>query len=104
MDGGDVAFTAEGKVWSAWRRDTQVILAAPGGKETVAGPGKDPAMVLTERGPALAWSDHGIHVRVPGSAKAELVDPAGAFPRLAAGGHVYAAWESGSGIRIARID
>ncbi|HUQ90157.1 MAG TPA: sialidase family protein [Bryobacteraceae bacterium] len=104
MDGGDLTFTPEGKLWSAWRRDDRIVLAAPDGKEKIQGGGKDPAMALGKKGPVVAWTDHGLQLLAPGETSPRLLDPAGAFANLAAGSHVYGAWESGKSIRIARLD
>lgn len=102
MDGGDLGFDASGAVWSAFRRENNVILASPTAKESDLGKGKDPALAIGHKGPYVAWSDGGIQLHKPG--ESVVLDPAGAFVHLVSGDHVYAAWESGKQIRIARVD
>lgn len=103
MDGGDVALTAGGDSWTAFRRDTSIVLAAPDGKEKLLGSGKDPAMALGRKGAAVAWSEKGIRLMQPPYAKPVLLDPAGAFAHMIGGTEIVVAWETASGIRVTRI-
>jgi len=103
MDGGDVAMGPGGKIWSAWRRDGSVFVAAPNGTEKLIAKGKDPAFALGKRGPVVAWTDGGVRVFTAGASEPELLDAAGAFVHLAGDSEVFAAWESGAGIKVSRI-
>jgi hypothetical protein len=103
MDGGDIAFNAHGKVWSAWRRDGSVFVASPDGKEKLAGPGKDPAFAVSGSKPVVAWTEKGVRLLSPDATEPVVLDPAGAFVHLAGSSQIYAAWESGNGIKVARV-
>ncbi|MCX6599337.1 MAG: sialidase family protein [Acidobacteria bacterium] len=100
MDGGGLA-VADGKVTSAWRRDSDVFLSAAGEPDQKVGTGKDVALALTRQGPVVAWTaDGGIQARLPGAvAPVELAKP-GAFVNLLTlpDGTVLAAWETGASI------
>jgi hypothetical protein len=107
MDGG--GFVVEnGKVTSAWRRESDIYLAEPGGAEKLLGPGKDVALVKTGRGAYVAWTskEGGIVARTPKAAETQVIAPAGGFVSLAAlpGGAVLAAWESQGAIHTKRIE
>lgn len=102
MDGGGITIARDGKVWSAFRRENTVILAQATEKEL--GSGKDPAIAAGKKGVAVAWTEGGIRVLVPGKDEPETLDAAGAFAHLAGADHIYAAWESGHTIKVARID
>lgn len=104
MDGGDVALGADGKSWTAFRRDTSIILATPNGAETVLGKGKDPAMALGRKGAVAAWTDKGIRLIQPPYKDAVLLDPEGSFAHMIGGGNIVLAWETASGIKLTRIE
>ncbi len=103
MDGGDVALTGSGGSWTAFRRDTSIILAAPDGAETQLGTGKDPAMALGAKGAVIAWTNAGIRIAHAPYREPVLLDPAGSYPHVVGGPDVVVAWESASGIKVARI-
>lgn len=103
MDGGDVALTASGDSWTAFRRDTSIVLAGPDGKEKVLGSGKDPAMALGGKGAAVAWTERGIRLMQPPYAEPVLLDPAGSFAHMIGGPDIVVAWETASGIKVTRI-
>lgn len=103
MDGGGLALDNDGKLWSAWRREDRVIVFSPKGEERVLGPGKDPSIAAGAKQVAVAWTDHGVKY-VLGNGDVKVLDEAGSFVSLTGGAHIYAAWESGAGIKVARID
>lgn len=103
MDGGDIAFGPGGRIWSAWRRDGSVFVAAPNGTEKLIGKGKDPSFALGSNGPVVAWTESGVRVLSSGAAEPQVLDPSGAFVHLAGESQVFAAWESGTGIKVVRI-
>ena len=96
MDGGGVAVTPQGKVFTVWRRVNDVYLAPRGGAETLVHEGKDPSIVANAEGVYIAWtSPEGVFVRVPGKTEPVTLDAAGGFVQLVAVPHgpVIAAWE-----------
>jgi hypothetical protein len=103
MDGGDVALTADGSSWTAFRRDTSIVLAAPDGKEKLLGNGKDPAMALGRKGAVVAWTEKGVRMMQPPYTEPVLLDPAGSFAHMIGGPDVIVAWETASGIKVTRI-
>ncbi len=104
MDGGDLAIV-DGKVWSAWRRENKVILAAPDGKETVLGEGKDPAIAAAGGRVAVVWTGTGGKLWISDGVKPPAVlDEAGAFVHLTGGKQAYAAWESGHAFKVTRLE
>ncbi|MBL8230596.1 MAG: exo-alpha-sialidase [Bryobacterales bacterium] len=104
MDGGGLAADTNGQLWSAWRRENNVILAGPDGKEHDLGKGKDPAIARLRDGVVVAWTLDGVRIVRKGSPP-EVLDAAGAYVDLAAGrDFVIAAWESGKTIQIARVE
>lgn len=105
MDGGGLAADTNGKLWSAWRRENNVILAGPDGNERDLGKGKDPAIARLRDGVVVAWTLDGIRIVRREGSPAEVLDAAGAYVDLAAGSnYVIAAWESGKTIQIARVE
>lgn len=103
MDGGDVALSANGDTWTAFRRDTSIVLAAPGGTEKLLGNGKDPAMALGRKGAAVAWTEKGIRIAQAPYHEATLLDPAGSFAHMIGGPDLVVAWETASGIKVTRL-
>jgi hypothetical protein len=96
MDGGGLAFTPEGKIVTAWRRENKVYLAPAGGAETLVHEGKNPAITSGSEGIYVAWSaPDGVFARVPGKNGPVQLDTAGAFVQLVAIPHgpVLATWE-----------
>ena len=107
MDGGGLAIEEDGKVISAWRRETDIYLAE-GATERRIGPGKDVALALTTKHETyLAWTrDGGIEALTPKSAQPVAVAKEGGFVTLLAlpGGVVLAAWETHESIECKRLD
>jgi hypothetical protein len=102
MDGGSLAFDAVGRPFTAWRRESQVYAAGSDGKEELVGQGKDPAVAIGRNGPYIVWlQGPELKLRRP-RREPETLDPAGAWPSLAAlpDGQVVAAWESAGSIRL----
>jgi photosystem II stability/assembly factor-like uncharacterized protein len=96
MDGGGLAFTPDGKIVSAWRRGSDIFVAAQSGEETWIHEGKNPAIASNSEGLYVAWtSPEGVFARVPGKSEPVKLDDAGAFVQLVAVPHgpVLAAWE-----------
>lgn len=103
MDGGDVGIASDGALWSAFRRETSIVLAAPDGAEKVVGKGKDPAMVLSPRGAAVAWTEGGLRLLLPSYKAPVTLDAAGSYAHMIGGPDVVVAWETASGIKVTRI-
>ena len=96
MDGGGVA--PDGT--TAWRRESTVFLVRPGEPEQALGPGKDPAIAS---GPYVVWSNgKQLEVYTPNQKRVLAEDAA--YPSLAGGDSVYAAWESGGAIAVERLN
>ncbi len=105
MDGGGLALP-EGRIASAWRREKDVYLAAPGEPEVKLGAGQDIALAANAQGLWAVWSTpQGIAARIPGQDTPRQLSPAGAFPSIvrAPDGAIVAAWEENGAIRIARL-
>ena len=99
MDGGAFAVDPDGKVSSAWRRDSSVYLTERGAPEKMLGLGKDVAMVRNKRGSFVAWTkDTQVLVLTPEGAQPAVLGTGGFVNLVAlrAGGaqSVLAAWES----------
>ena len=103
MDGGGIAITQNG-VMTAWRRDREIFLAAPGAKEVGIGEGVDVAMsAAAVGGVAAVWSTPaGIRAVLPGKASVVEVSMKGAFPAIVAmpNGRVIVAWEEDGTVRL----
>ncbi len=101
MDGGGQAVN-DGKLTSAWRRDSDVFLSADGEPDRKVGTGRVVAQALTRQGrPVVEWTtDGGIQARLPRTAAAiELAKPGGFVNLLTLpNGSVFAAWETGTAI------
>ena len=96
MDGGGLV-VEDGKVTSAWRRESDIYIAEPGKPERRLGPGKDVAIAKTKRGIFTAWTkDGGVMLKSPGSSQPRVLSANGGFVTLAPlpDGGVLAAWES----------
>lgn len=105
MDGGSVAVLSDGKVATVWRRDKTVYFCdSESTKEIDLGPGEQPWLTTSEKGPVAVWlhkRGQSLMLRQLGTHKAiELAKTAG-DPTIASGGPkndiVVAAWEDSSG-------
>ena len=97
MDGG--GFSVEnGKVTSAWRRESRIYLSKADASEVLIDDGKDVALA----GGYLAWTKGGgIQLLAPGAKTPERVAADGGFPALIAlpdTGSVLLAWETKTSI------
>ena len=104
MDGGGIAHTG-GVAVTAWRRDREIYLAAPGKPETRLGEGQDVALAVSGSSIHALWVQSSQLVSwVDG--KTEILAPKAAMPALVAlpAGGVLAAWESGGGISVAAVE
>ena len=106
MDGGGVAIDSEGRIFSAWRRDSEVFFAPVGKPETRLGRGKDPALATAGGRTFVVWSEgQSLKAGQPGESRPMTLSESGAYVSAAAGGAVFAAWEEGErGISIRRLD
>ena len=105
MDGGGVA-VRNGQISSAWRRDHDVYLAAPGKPEVKIGSGQDVAFGAGSRGFYAAWrTPSGIELHAPGANRPSQLSSAGAFPAIVAlsDGGMLVAWEENGAIAMARL-
>jgi hypothetical protein len=100
MDGGGIAHAGGGAV-TAWRRDREIFLAAPGKPETRLGEGQDVALAVSgshiyalwvQSSQLVSWIDN----------ETETLAPKAAMPALVAlpTGGVLAAWEQDGGISV----
>jgi hypothetical protein len=103
MDGGGIAAAGE-KIATVWRRDKEVFLAYPDGKETRLGSGEQPSVALTPKGPCVVWLQkrgETAWLLTPGSSTPTELAPHAADPVLATGpdgtGPLVLAWESREG-------
>ncbi len=105
MDGGGLAFDAQGTPVTLWRRADTVFTAAQGKHENPLGKGKDGAIAADSRGRIYAgWSSGGgIMIQSPGRPDPTPLHPNGAFVHLAGTGPVYAAWETGNTIMVEKL-
>ena len=103
MDGGGLAVSANG-ILTAWRRDENIFLAAPGRPETQVAPGKDVALALSGNRTYLVWSN-GTKIESWIDGKVVTLSEEGAFPALTSlpRGGVLAAWEENGGIQTRRL-
>jgi len=105
MDGGGTAVW-DGRVATAWRREHEIYLAAPGEPEVKIGAGQDAALGANSRGWYAAWSTAaGIALHRPGVNTSEQLSSAGAFPAMVAltDDGILVAWEEGGAIVTARL-
>jgi hypothetical protein len=103
MDGGGLARSGSGMI-TAWRRDSDVYLAAPGEQERKIGTGKDIALATHGNRIFAIWTQVG-KIEAWISGKPEILSNNGAFPTLAplADGSVMAAWEEDGAITLRRL-
>jgi hypothetical protein len=106
MDGGGIA-VSNGSLISAWRRERDIYLAAPGAAETKLGPGQDVAIAANDRGAYAVWSTpQGIELHRPKSAAPERLSDSGGYPTIVAlpDGSLLAAWEENNAIAMHRVE
>lgn len=106
MDGGGVALTADGKVVTLWRRDTEIFLAKGGAPESRLDVGKDPALAVAGDQVYAVWTRVAeVYAKIPGKSALEKLDASGAFPNVIAtpAGDIVAAWESNGQIAVRLI-
>ena len=110
MDGGAVAVTSEGKVFTAWRREgTVYFTGAKAGEEIEVGPGKNPWIAAAGKTAYLAWEGrNGLCVKSLESDSLPLQVIVGdsrdaVIATSPSGDTVFAAWDSREGERTVRI-
>jgi hypothetical protein len=107
MDGGYLAASPKGEVFTAWRRENAVFLTRPSSaNEEQLGPGAQPWIAFTSQGPYVVWLEDGsdrLLLRTPGNSDAMELAAKAAAPVIAASlegqGPVVAAWEERRGKR-----
>lgn len=82
MDGGGLAFSADGLV-AAWRRDTDVFLTTPQAPERRLGAGRDPAIATAGAHVDVAWTGQS-GVQLARDGRQPALAGAGRFPALLA--------------------
>jgi hypothetical protein len=103
MDGGYLAVSPKGEIFTAWRRDKEVFLTLPGKGETRLAAGRQPWVAATSEGPYALWLEERgqLMLRTPGSGKAVKLASDAHDPVIAsspAGDNlVVAAWEETRG-------
>jgi len=95
MDGGGLTAEKGGKLVSIWRRESDIYIAAPGGRESKIEPGKDPAITASPDGVYLIWTAASSIRALSPYSKQPITLAEGAYPQLIAvpDGPVLAAWE-----------
>jgi hypothetical protein len=106
MDGGYLAATTKGEVFTTWRRDSAVFLSTSTANEQRLGAGEQPWIAATDRGPFVVWLEEGtdrLLLRSPENSRDTELSPQAAAPVIAAAldgkGPVVAAWEEKHGKR-----
>ena len=105
MDGGGLVVES-GKVYSAWRRGSDVYVTSPELAEKKVGTGKDIAITRGQAGTYVAWTqDGGIQLQAPSAATPVTLAKEGGFVNLVklTDGSVLAAWETKTSIETARV-
>lgn len=105
MDGGSIAILPSGKPATVWRRDKTVYYFEAGSsQETVLGPGEQPWVAATSKGPIAIWlrkRGESLLLQWPGDSKPIELSKAAGDPVVVTGGAkndiVVAAWEEASG-------
>jgi hypothetical protein len=106
MDGGGMAMS-NGRMISAWRRESDVYLTDGDGAEKRVGTGKDVALAVGRKGTYVAWTKGaGLEVWKPGATAPVELAAEGGFTELVAlpDGGVLAVWEARNSIEAKRID
>jgi hypothetical protein len=104
MDGGSIAVLANGKSATVWRRDKTVYFFGAGSsQETILGPGEQPWVTASSKGPIAVWlrkRGESLLLRLPGADLPVELSRAASDPIVASGGPknevVVAAWEDSS--------
>ena len=108
MDGGSITILANGKPATVWRRDKTVYFFGAGSsQETMLGPGEQPWLTASSKGPVSVWlrkRGDSLLLRLPGADMPVELSRAASDPIVASGGPkneiVVAAWEdSSSGVK-----
>jgi hypothetical protein len=101
MDGGNIAFNPDGSITTIWMRAQEVFLARPGQIEKRLGPGVQPWLAATPKGPIAAWltSRPGtLQLLLPGENEFHSIAEIATDPVIAAGSNascIAIAWEDG---------
>ncbi len=104
MDGGAVVGAPDGAWSTVWRRDKEVLLAAPGKTERSLGTGIQPWVALGPGGPFVAWLEKANGSLLIAGPKKEPVSIAGDAqnPAIAGAldgkGPVVVAWATSEGV------
>jgi hypothetical protein len=107
MDGGDLAVSATGKVFTVWRRDQSVFVALTDNKESELGKGKDPSIAagLNDSLYTVWTAPDGIRTRTTKKDEEVLLAPTGAYPQVVfTGQRVLAFWEQDGGIAMGVVE
>ena len=105
IDGGGLV-VRDGQIASAWRREHDIYLAAPGKPEVKLGSGQDVALGANAQGLYVVWSTpSGIALHAPGASTPSQLSKAGAFPAIIALSDraILVAWEENGSIATARL-
>lgn len=109
MDGGNIAASPSGELFTAWRRDKEVFLTSANREgEQLLGAGQQPWIAATERGPHVVWLQTGgkLLYLAPGARMPRELASQASDPVIVCGprgkGPIVAAWEAkrGSGTAL----
>ena len=107
MDGGALAFGADDRLTTVWRRGDDVLLAQPGGTEQRLGTGRDPALAVSGDGTRYAvWrGDEGLVVVDSRKSETRPLSAGAQAPVLLAlaDGRVLAAWERAGQVEVSAV-
>ncbi|MEZ5403545.1 MAG: sialidase family protein [Bryobacteraceae bacterium] len=106
MDGGGLAVSATGKIYTVWRRENSIFVALPGSPESELGRGKDPAIAagLNDDVFAVWTASDGIRSRSSREDRETLLSPSGAYPQVIyTGKRILAVWEQDGGIATGTV-
>ncbi|MEZ5351083.1 MAG: sialidase family protein [Bryobacteraceae bacterium] len=107
MDGGALAVSATGKVFTVWRREQTVFVSLVDNKESSLGQGKDASIAagLNDDLYAVWTAADGIHMRSSKDDVEKLLSPKGAYPQVVfTGRRVLAFWEQDGGIAMGVVE
>ena len=104
MDGGYLAVSPKGAVFTAWRRDSEIFFATPGSREQRLGVGRQPWIAATARGAYVLWLEDRtgrLLMQIPRADSPLELSPKANDPVIASGpggvGPLIAAWEERRG-------
>ena len=109
MDGGYLAVSPKGAIFTAWRRDSDIFLTADSSKERRLGKGRQPWIAANEQGPYTLWLEDRtgrLLIQMPDSDKIVQLTQKANDPVIASNSNVdlvVAAWEERQAMNTALV-